>query len=326
VPVLNAMSAALGWLGRQGSRAIAAVVFIAIAVPPLDALFKPFVTEAIFALLCLAFLRVDTEALRGHIRKPGLVLAATAWTSLVVPALIGAACLLMHLDTHSPPLFLALMLQAVASPMMAAPAFAAVMGLDATLVLTTLVTATALTPVSAPLFAYAFIGPALTLSPLALGLKLFAILSGSLVVALIVRRFAGLAAIRRYNDQIDGMNILLVFFFVAAVMENVASRFWADPLAMIELTALAFAVTFAVLGLTALVFAATGRERAFVLGLMASQRNMGLMLAATGGALPDFTWLYFALAQFPVYLSPLMLTPLARRLKAGGGNRPQPRN
>jgi hypothetical protein len=55
----------------------------------------------------------------------------------------------------------------------------------------------------------------------------------------------------------------------------VASRFWADPLAKTELTAL--------------VFAATGRERAFVLGLMASQRNMGLMLAATGGALPDFT-------------------------------------
>jgi BASS family bile acid:Na+ symporter len=88
---------------------------------------------------------------------------------------------------------------------------------------------------------------------------------------------------------------------------------------MIELTALAFAVTFAVLALTALVFAATGRERAFVLGLMASQRNMGLMLAATGGALPDFTWLYFALAQFPVYLSPLLFTPLARRLKAGAG-------
>jgi BASS family bile acid:Na+ symporter len=105
-------------------------------------------------------------------------------------------------------------------------------------------------------------------------------------------------------------------------MENVASRFWADPLAMIELTALAFAVTFAVLALTALVFAATGRERAFVLGLMASQRNMGLMLAATGGALPDFTWLYFAIAQFPVYLSPLLFTPLARRLKAGAAKQP----
>ena len=51
-------------------------------------------------------------------------------------------------------------------------------------------------------------------------------------------------------------------------------------------------------------------DMGFVLGLMTSQRNMGLMLAATGGMLPDFTWLYFAIAQFPVYLSPLLLTPL----------------
>jgi hypothetical protein len=56
------------------------------------------------------------------------------------------------------------------------------------------------------------------------------------------------------------------------------------------------------------------------LGLMASQRNMGLMLAATGGALPAMTWLYFALAQFPAYLSPLLFMSLARRLKAGNKN------
>src|SRR5258708_29790403 len=116
MPLLAAAWAALAWLGRQGSRAIAAVVFIAIAVPPLDALFKPFVTEAIFALLVLAFLRVDTAALRGHIRKPGLVLAATAWTSLEVPTLIGGACLLAHLALLSPALFLALMMQAQDTP------------------------------------------------------------------------------------------------------------------------------------------------------------------------------------------------------------------
>jgi BASS family bile acid:Na+ symporter len=29
--------------------------------------------------------------------------------------------------------------------------------------------------------------------------------------------------------------------------------------------------------------------------------------------LPDPTWLYFALAQFPIYLSPQLLLPLARR-------------
>jgi hypothetical protein len=71
-----------------------------------------------------------------------------------------------------------------------------------------------------------------------------------------------------------------------------------------------------VLGLTALVFASAGRERALTLGFTASQRNSGLMLAATAGALPDMTWLYLAFTYFPLYLLPLMLRPLARRMIA----------
>ena len=49
---------------------------------------------------------------------------------------------------------------------------------------------------------------------------------------------------------------------------------------------------------------------------MVSQRNMGLMLAATDGALPGLTWLYFALCQFPIYLSPQLLKPIARKLSS----------
>jgi hypothetical protein len=315
-PSVRAAAAALAWLGRQGTRAIAAVVFIAIAVPPVDALFKPFVTEAIFVLLCIAFVRVDPALLRGYVGRPGLVLAATAWTMLAIPSLYGATCLALGLDTSAPELFLAVMLQAVASPMMAAPAFAALMGLDATLVLVTLIASSILTPLTAPLFVYAFVGPALALSPVTLGLKLFAILAGSVAVGTAIRRLAGAAAIARYRHEIDGVNIVVVFVFVAAVMENVAARFVAAPLVMIGLAALAFAASFAVLGLTALVFARAGRERALVLGLMASQRNMGLMLAATGGVLPELTWIWFALGQFPIYLAPQILKPLTRRLAA----------
>jgi len=49
---------------------------------------------------------------------------------------------------------------------------------------------------------------------------------------------------------------------------------------------------------------------------MVSQRNMGLMVAATDGLLPGTTWLYFALSQFPIYLSPQLLKPLVRKLIA----------
>jgi hypothetical protein len=80
---------ALAWLGGQGTRAIAALVFIGIAVPPIGQLLKPFVTEAIFLLLCISFMRVDVGRLRDHLRRPGIVLAATAWTTLGVPLISG---------------------------------------------------------------------------------------------------------------------------------------------------------------------------------------------------------------------------------------------
>ena len=306
------MVRAFAWLGRQGTRALAALVFIGIAVPPLGAVLKPYVTAAIFLLLCVSFMRVDIAALRVHMKRPGVVLAATAWSTLVVPFMVGLVCVATGLDKHAPDLFLGLMLQAVASPMMAAPALAALMGLDATLVLIALVTCTALVPFTAPIFAYLFFGAQLMLSPLALGVKLFAILGGSLLVAAVIRRIAGVAAIERYREPIDGLNILLLLVFVTAVMGTVAGSFLAAPLKVGAILFLSFAVFFVFLGLTVLIFKKLGREHALALGLMVAQRNMGLMLAATAGALPAATWLYFALSQFPIYITPHLLRPIAR--------------
>jgi len=307
---------ALAWLGAQGTRALAALVFIGIALPPLGEFLKPYVPEAVFLLLCISFMRVDIAALRGYLRRPAIVLAATAWTTLGVPLIAGLGCLAAGLDARSPDLYLALMLQAVASPMMASPSLAALMGLDSTLVLVTLVTSTIAVPVTAPLFAHAFFGGALTLSPLGLGLKLFAILAGSLFVAGAIRWMVGVAAIQRHARPIDGFNILVLLVFVAAVMGNVAGGFLADPVRTVAFTLLAFAVFFALLGVTALIFRKAGYQRALALGLMVSQRNMGLMLAATDGVLPGATWLYFALSQFPIYLSPQLLMPIVGRLDA----------
>jgi hypothetical protein len=39
------------------------------------------------------------------------------------------------------------------------------------------------------------------------------------------------------------------------------------------------------------------------------------MVAATDGMLPGTTWLYFALSQFPIYLSPQLLKPIVARLR-----------
>jgi predicted Na+-dependent transporter len=171
-------------------------------------------------------------------------------------------------------------------------------------------------PITAPLLAYAFFGTALTLSPLALGLKLLTMLVGSLLVAAAIRWTMGAAAIRRHALAIDGFNILVLFVFVAAVMGTVVGSFLVDPLNAIALTVLAFVVFFILLGVTTLVFRKLGHERALALGFMVSQRNMALMLAATDGVLPGMAWLYFALSQFPIYLSPQLLKPILRKSMA----------
>ncbi|WP_314950603.1 Na+-dependent transporter [Bradyrhizobium cosmicum] len=307
---------ALTWLGGQGTRAVAAVVFIAVAVPPLGALLRPYVTEAIFVLLCISFMRVDLAALAGHLRRPALVATATAWTTIGVPVIVGLTAYATGLIDRSPGLALALMLQGMASPMMAAPALAALMGLDATLVLVTLVSSTALVPFTASLFASLFLGGMLSISPLTLGLKLLGILTASLLTATVIRWVFGAAAIQRHKQPIDGFNIVILLIFAAAIMGDVASDLVARPIFTIGFAALAFAIYFTLLAVTTLLFRRIGYERALALGLMVSQRNLGLMLAATAGALPPTTWLYFAMTQFPIHLAPYMLMPIARRLTA----------
>jgi BASS family bile acid:Na+ symporter len=312
--IYRTIQAVLAWLGNLGTRAIAALVVIGIAFPGVGQFLKPYVTEAVFILLCTAFMRVNITAVRSCLRRPGLVLTATAWTSIIIPCLIGSFSLLLGVNNNAPELYIALMLQAMASPIMSAPAFATIMGLDDTLVLVVLVFSTCLIPFTAPLFALVFIGPALSITPMMLAGKLFLILFGAAALGLGIRHVVGLETIETHGRAIDGFNIVILFVFVAAVMESVGPRMLADTMTTLVYTTLAFIVFFGVLALSTAAFIRAGQERALSIGLMVSQRNMGLMLAATGGLLPDLAWLYFALAQFPIFLSPYMLHALVQRL------------
>jgi len=313
--LLDLLAAPLAFLGRHGTRAVAVSIFLGLAVPPLAAVFKPLVPEAIFLLLMLAFLRVDARELRAHFAKPGLAVLATAWIMLAVPAALGLVVLAFGLPELVPDLFVGLMLQASAPPIMAAPAFAALMGLEAALSLATLVLCMIVTPFTAAAFAEIFVGSALSLRPAALGVQLLAILAGSALAAAMIRAIAGNAWVERQRERIDGLSIVLLFVFAVAVMGGVTIGFVAQPLFVIGLLLLSFMLALGLTAVTTLVFARAGRGRAFALGLACGHRNLGLMLAATGGAVPDLVWLYFGIAQFPIYLVPQLLKPIAQHLQ-----------
>jgi len=322
---LSGPLSALAWLGGQGTRAVAGVLIVAIAIPPLGDVMRPLLTPSIFAILTVAFMRVDLAQVRARLRQPWLIAAASAWGLLAVPAAIGGLMVAGGVDADHPDLYLAIMLQSMASPLISAPAFAVLVGLEPTLILVTLVLSTALVPLTAAVFAGIFFGPEMALAPLGLGLRLALLLGGAAVAATILRRLMGYGRVVRRHRELDGVNILLLYVFSAAIMGDIAQGFIATPVPMIALTVLSFAIFFGMFGATSVCFLWAGRDNALALGFMTSQRNMGLMMGATGGVLPDLTFLYFALAQFPIYFTPQMLKPVMGLLRGVSGAPPPPR-
>jgi len=308
---MKALAAALSLAGRHGTLLAAASIFIGLALPELAALLKPVLGAVIVAMLMLAFLRVDLPALRRYFTRPGLIAAATVWLMLVAPALIGAIFFYAGVGHALPGLYFMLVLQLAAPGLMSAPAVAALLGLDVALTLAGLIVSVAVAPVSAGLFTHLFLGTALA-SPLALGVHLALIIAGAALGAAVIRGIAGGAFIEAQAQRIDGLSVLMFMTFAIAAMDGVTAHIVNEPMLVGKLTLLAFALSLGMTAVTTLVFWPAGRARAFAIGLMAGNRNMGLMLAATGFAVSDVAWLYFAVAQFPIYLLPHLMRPLAR--------------
>ena len=311
--LLAPFAAALSLIGRHGTLILAGSIFVGLATPPLAATFKPYIGPSIVFMLILAFLRVEPAELRHHWTRPGLTIASVAWCMLVVPAVLCTLALTLGVGRRTPGLFLMLVLQLSAPGLISSPAVAALLGLDVALTLASLLLGAAIVPLTAGLFTHFFLGKAL-ISPLGFALKLFAIIAGSALTAALIRGLAGRAFIEAQRERIDGLSVLAMALFAIAAMDGIPAHIRADPLLVAGLIVLGFALALGQIALTALLFRPAGRARALAIGMIASSRNMGLMLTATGFAVPDLAWLYFALAQFPIYLLPHLLKPLARRL------------
>lgn len=309
---------ALAWLGRHGPRAIAASVFLGLAAPQLASLIKPIVGPTIFLLLTLSILRVDLAHLRRYFRSPGLIVAATLWLMVVSPLVFGGLLYASGLAQSYPQIFLILILWITATPITSAPAFAALMGLDITLTLGTLFLCTVISPLTMPAFVYLWSGSVL-ITPLDLGIRSAVFYIAASAVAFVIFRYAGQAAIERNSDKIDGISVIALFVFAVAAMDGVAAHLRDVPLFAFVLLVANFVAAAVLMVFTALPFLGVGRAQALAIGVQGGTRNLSVPLAVIGVAnIPEQMWLYFALAQFPVYLTPMLVKPLVRRLLPPG--------
>ncbi|WP_428688485.1 sodium:proton symporter [Roseibium sp.] len=310
--MIRVIGAGLAWTGRHGTAALAVSIFIGMALPALSAFLRPYLTLAVFSLLTLAFLRVDQNAIRMRLRRPALLVAALVWMMLGAPLLTWLAIEVTDLHAFGPDVVLALFIATAAPPVMAAPAFIYLLGLDGTLSLALSVAALIITPLTAPFIGELMLGPSLPLSVGGLAAQLSLLLAGAFLVSALFRKLAGQERLSRGTLHISGLNVLLLLFFAIAAMDGVAASFADKPFFTLGLTALTFCLALLQITLSLLIFAPASREDAYAIAHTCGTRNMGLMVAAFGGTLPEFTWLWFAVGQFPIYMLPMMLKPFVR--------------
>ncbi|MEM5582163.1 sodium:proton symporter [Roseibium sp. AS2] len=310
--MIRLIGAGLAWIGRHGTAALAVSIFIGVALPALSSTMRPYLTLSVFSLLTLAFLRLDAAEFRQRLRRPALLLAALAWMMLGTPLLTFGLVAAAGPEALGPDAVLALFIATAAPPVMAAPAFIYLLGLNGTLSLALSVAALIVTPLTAPLIGELMLGPSLPLSVGGLAAQLSLLLAGAFVIAAALRRLAGSERLGRSAHHISGLNVVLLLIFAIAAMDGVAASFASRPVFTLGLTALTFVLALVQILLTLLLFSPASREDAYAIAHTCGTRNMGLMVAALGGTLPELTWLWFAVGQFPIYLLPMILKPFVR--------------
>ncbi|MEL7529517.1 MAG: sodium:proton symporter, partial [Pseudomonadota bacterium] len=130
--MIRMLAAGLAFTGRHGTTALAVSIFIGLALPALSAYLRPYLELAVFGLLTLAFLRVDQTAIRTRLKRPALLIAALVWMMLGVPLLTYLLLTHTGLSQLGPDVALALFISTAAPPVLAAPAFIYLLGLDGT--------------------------------------------------------------------------------------------------------------------------------------------------------------------------------------------------
>ena len=301
---------ALERLAGGATPVLAAGVFVGIAWPSLAHLLRPALVPIVFAVMALAFLRLEWGAVRDYGRRPGLGIAVLAWLLLACPVLVAGTIRLLD---PPPALGIALTLAPMTTPIFASVAIAMLIGLDAPLAVVALALSTILVPLILPWTALALLGLDLSIDIAALMLRLAVLLGGAAAAAFVLRRLAGNARIARNAMKIDGLAVLCFVVFAIAVMDGVGAALIDRPRFILLSIAAAFALNVALQILGTLCFSWLPRRQAMTIGFLSGNRNLALLLAALADKAEFDVLVFFALGQIPIYVLPALLAPIYRR-------------
>lgn len=148
--------------------------------------------------------------------------------------------------------------------------------------------------------------------------RLALLIGGCFFAAILLRRLLPFGFTVRHTNLLDGLAVVGLLVFAIAVMDGVSALLADHPRRVLTYAAAVFGLNVGLQLLGTLAFLPRGLRTALTLGLTSGNGNLGLLLAALGDqASPEFQ-LFVAVAQFPIYLLPMVQRRLYRRLLPPG--------
>ena len=303
-------AALLTWTSRNSAWLLPASVIIGLALPALAEIMRPLITPAVFLMMVTIFTRIDTASVLAHLRRPKLAALALAWSLVAIPLVFMAGLKMISLPAG---LALALVFWASSPPIFSSAALAFILRLDGNLCTALLVAAICLHPLLTPFFTWLATSGAISLSPVAMAARLAAMTVGAGVFSALVRKALSQTGKPINGEMLDGLNLIFMIIFAIGLMHTIPDMIAARPWFALKLILAIFMLHIIVNLVTTALMWQAGRRTAASIGFSTSARNISIAIAVLGTSVPEDTWLFFALIQFPIYLLPVMLTPLYRR-------------
>jgi BASS family bile acid:Na+ symporter len=301
--------AILAFLGRHATRLLVGAIFIGVALPPLAAVLRPYLSLWIFLLTVSTLLRVDPAAVIAHAKRPGRIILILAWILLATPLLMVAVLSFIPLPRG---LVEPLVLWSASPPLASSPAFAFLVGLDGPLALLLMVTATFLMPFTVPPLVLALIGLKLDIGVFELMGRLVLFVGVAAAIAFAVRRLIGPLRMARRATELNGLTVVALVLFGIAVMDGMQAHLRERPGEVLLYAAVTFGATLVQQAVATVAFLWLGRVDALTTGLVTGNKNMAIIWANLGVAAPPEVMLYFAVIQLPIFILPAALRPVYR--------------
>jgi BASS family bile acid:Na+ symporter len=169
-------------------------------------------------------------------------------------------------------------------------------------------------PFTLPAMALWLLGLELQISLLEFMGRLAVMIGGGFAMAIAVKRWwMDAEALKRHAPHIDGLMVASLMIIAIAIMAGVTEFSFAQPGFVLLTIAAAFIANASLQILGALVFLPAGRRLAFTAGHMAGNCNMALILAVLADRAQIEVVIFFALAQLPMYMMPIVANRIYRR-------------